>query len=134
VWQILKRAGIDPAPRRDGPGWHRLPSAAEDLQVIIPRRNRALLLQGKFCITLLVVHYKTTLFPMHGFRVVMTIRRWALLWQQCILRPVPGWLEVFDMGHGLTDYTNKFQVTIDPNSTLVSVIVSCQGDIPGCRL
>jgi putative transposase len=21
VWQILKRAGIDPAPRRDGPGW-----------------------------------------------------------------------------------------------------------------
>ena len=21
VWQILKRAGIDPAPRPDGPGW-----------------------------------------------------------------------------------------------------------------
>ncbi len=21
VWQILKDAGIDPAPRRDGPGW-----------------------------------------------------------------------------------------------------------------
>jgi len=21
VWEILKRAGIDPAPRRDGPGW-----------------------------------------------------------------------------------------------------------------
>jgi transposase len=21
VWRILKRAGIDPAPRRDGPGW-----------------------------------------------------------------------------------------------------------------
>ena len=21
VWQILKGAGIDPAPRRDGPGW-----------------------------------------------------------------------------------------------------------------
>ena len=21
MWQILKRAGIDPAPRRDGPGW-----------------------------------------------------------------------------------------------------------------
>jgi hypothetical protein len=21
VWQILKTAGIDPAPRRDGPGW-----------------------------------------------------------------------------------------------------------------
>lgn len=21
VWQILKNAGIDPAPRRDGPGW-----------------------------------------------------------------------------------------------------------------
>src|SRR6266487_4923549 len=32
---------------------HRLPSAAEDLQVIIPRCNRTLLLQGEFCITLL---------------------------------------------------------------------------------
>ena len=21
VWQILKNAGIDPAPRREGPGW-----------------------------------------------------------------------------------------------------------------
>src|SRR6266566_3636284 len=30
---------------------HRLPSAAEDLQVIIPRCNRTLLLQGEFCIT-----------------------------------------------------------------------------------
>src|SRR5437588_5915939 len=32
---------------------HRLPSAAEDLQVIIPRRNRTLLLQGEFRITLM---------------------------------------------------------------------------------
>jgi hypothetical protein len=32
---------------------HRLPSTAEDLQVIIPCRNRVLLLQGEFCITLL---------------------------------------------------------------------------------
>ncbi len=32
---------------------HRLPSAAEDLQVIISRRNRALLLQGKFRMTLI---------------------------------------------------------------------------------
>src|SRR2546423_6539700 len=31
---------------------HRLPSAAEDLQVIIFRSNRALLLQGEFRITL----------------------------------------------------------------------------------
>src|SRR5438034_11361680 len=31
---------------------YRLPSAAEDLQVIIPRRNRTLLLQGEFRITL----------------------------------------------------------------------------------
>src|SRR6266568_5096773 len=31
---------------------HRLPSAAEDLYVIVPCRNRALLLQGEFCITL----------------------------------------------------------------------------------
>ena len=30
---------------------YRLPSAAEDLQIIIPCRNRALLLQGEFCIT-----------------------------------------------------------------------------------
>src|SRR6266566_4101417 len=33
---------------------HRLPSAAEDLQVIIPRCNRTLLLQREFCITLLL--------------------------------------------------------------------------------
>ena len=31
---------------------HRLSSAPEDLQVVIPRRNRALLFQGEFCITL----------------------------------------------------------------------------------
>ena len=31
---------------------HRLPSAAEDLQVVIPRCNGTLLLQGEFCITL----------------------------------------------------------------------------------
>src|SRR4249919_1507989 len=31
---------------------HGLPSAAEDLQVIIPRCNRTLLLQGEFCLTL----------------------------------------------------------------------------------
>src|SRR6266550_3668445 len=36
---------------------HRLPSAAEDLQVIIPRCNRTLLLQGEFCITLLTYAY-----------------------------------------------------------------------------
>src|SRR6266702_3276507 len=33
---------------------HRLPQAAEDLQVFIPRRNRPLLLQGEFRITLQV--------------------------------------------------------------------------------
>src|SRR3974377_1052310 len=33
---------------------HRLPSAAEDLQVIIPCRNRALLLQGEFWISLCI--------------------------------------------------------------------------------
>src|SRR5881227_2581137 len=33
---------------------HRLPSAAEDLQLIIPRCNRTLLLQGEFCITLCI--------------------------------------------------------------------------------
>src|SRR5712672_1282442 len=31
---------------------HRLSSAAQDLQVLIPCRNRTLLLQGEFCITL----------------------------------------------------------------------------------
>src|SRR4030088_1682893 len=38
---------------------YRLPSAAEDLQVIIPRRNRTLLLQGEFRITLDVSHSVT---------------------------------------------------------------------------
>src|SRR5262249_55881851 len=33
---------------------HRLSPAAQDLQIIIPRRNRALLLQGEFWITHLV--------------------------------------------------------------------------------
>ncbi len=33
---------------------HRLSSASEDLQVVIPRSNRTLLFQGEFCITLLV--------------------------------------------------------------------------------
>src|SRR5260370_29205706 len=49
---------------------HRLSSAAEDLQVIISRRNRALLLQGEFCITLREfqenqrgVSFKTLLIP-----------------------------------------------------------------------
>ncbi len=36
---------------------HRLPPTAEDLQVIILRRNRALLLQGEFCITLRAYRY-----------------------------------------------------------------------------
>src|SRR6266700_5746146 len=31
---------------------HRLPPAAKDLQVIVQSRNRTLLLQGTFCITL----------------------------------------------------------------------------------
>jgi hypothetical protein len=33
---------------------HQLPSAAEDLQVIIPRRDRTLFLQRGFCISLAV--------------------------------------------------------------------------------
>ncbi len=37
---------------------HRLPSAAEDLYVIVPSRNRALLLQGEFCITLSTCYYR----------------------------------------------------------------------------
>src|SRR5882762_2906768 len=37
---------------------HRLPSAGEDLQVIIPRRHRTLLLQGEFCITLVNCGWK----------------------------------------------------------------------------
>src|SRR6266849_838061 len=52
--ELLPRAGR--ARRRHledmADSLHRLPSAAEDLYVIVPSRNRALLLQGEFCITL----------------------------------------------------------------------------------
>ena len=45
---------------------HRLPSAAEDLQVIIPRGNRTLLLQREFRITLLIpigIYFTLKLIP-----------------------------------------------------------------------
>ena len=39
VWQILKDAGIDPAPRRDGPGWAEfLWSQAQGITVLVSVR------------------------------------------------------------------------------------------------
>jgi hypothetical protein len=40
---------------------HRLPPAAEDVYVIVPRRNRALLLQGEFCMSLRVSDFGSPL-------------------------------------------------------------------------
>ena len=54
---------------------HRLPSAAEDLYVIVPRRNRALLLQGEFCITLTDSDYTKIGDPSLGLdRALATLR------------------------------------------------------------
>src|SRR5690348_4478679 len=63
---------------------HRLPSAAEDLQVIIPRCNGTLLLQGGFCITLIISGY-----AMRSIRMSMPKRVRARTWRRPLLRP-PG--------------------------------------------
>src|SRR6266566_5776797 len=50
---------------------HRLPPAAKDLQVIVQSRNRTLLLQGTFCITLLALvgmPIALTIFNFEGYR------------------------------------------------------------------
>src|SRR6266571_2351919 len=46
---------------------HRLPQAAEDLQVFIPRRNRPLLLQGEFRITLYNYTPSYSYTPSYGY-------------------------------------------------------------------
>ena len=53
---------------------YRQPSAAEDLQVIIPRRNRTLLLQGEFRITLRICQrHRGPQAPM-----LMNVRAWQM--------------------------------------------------------
>jgi len=45
VWSILQRAGIDPAPRRDGPSWRQFPRA----------QARAILATDFFCVETLLL-------------------------------------------------------------------------------
>jgi putative transposase len=54
VWQILRDAGIDPAPRRDGPGWAEfLRSQAQGILALEPSR----LLARPFPVLRLPVNY-----------------------------------------------------------------------------
>jgi hypothetical protein len=64
--------------------FHRLPSAAEDIYVIVPSRNRALLLQGEFCITL-YDRFKSKA----SFRINIPIVLLALFWTATFLAQFP---------------------------------------------
>jgi putative transposase len=52
VWSILKRAGIDPAPRRDGPTWREFLTA----------QARSILATDFFCVDTLLLHRIYVLF------------------------------------------------------------------------
>jgi putative transposase len=52
VWSILKRAGIDPAPRRDGPSWREFLTA----------QARGILATDFFCVDTLLRHRLYILF------------------------------------------------------------------------
>src|SRR4249919_3211010 len=69
---------------------HRLPPTAEDLQVVISRRNWALLLQGGFCITLKVKSQTVRGWRLH----LRTTRDLAELaeWINPIIR---GWMDYY---------------------------------------
>jgi transposase InsO family protein len=56
VWQILKSAGIDPAPRRDGPGWAEfLRSQAQGI-LALDFFTADLLNGGKVCVLAVIEH------------------------------------------------------------------------------
>ena len=64
VWQILKDAGIDPAPRRDGPGWAEF--LRSQAQAILALDFTADLLNGTKVYVLAVIE--------HGSRRVRVLR------------------------------------------------------------
>ena len=59
VWQILKRAGIDPAPRRDGPGWPEfLRSQAQGILALDFFQPRGVRVIRSAVIPSIVAHYE----------------------------------------------------------------------------
>ena len=52
VWSILKRAGIDPAPRRDGPSWRQF----------LRGQARGILATDLFCVDTVLLHRLSVLF------------------------------------------------------------------------